>query len=112
MNKYDKLINEIQTENMHCNGELISPNHFRINTIKKDIEKLVQKVKNHQFTFLNINIQKFNNSAEFYFSYYDDGRDYLLSLVLNNIEDINKDIKFIRSYFPSARHVVNYFRNI
>lgn len=107
MNIYDKLLTELQNQKVNFHGRLIFPNHFQI-TLQEGSENLflcLYVIKNHNFTFYNVNSTSLSKNIEFFFYNHFPGRNFLFSVVYDFQQNKGFNINSITSLFPQAVHI-------
>lgn len=111
---FDKLIVELQDQNVKFYGNLLFPNHFQIQ-LEEGSENLflcLYVIKNHNFLFLNMVTNSLSDSIEFFFYNRFPGRNSLFSVVYDFKKNKNSAINSLTSLFPQTKHIENILSSV
>ena len=106
---FNKLINELQIKNLQFNGELITPNYFRILTDGNNITQIIPVLKIFNYNFLNSIKNVSSNLNEIFFNLNSFDRDFLISLVIPLNESSEELASILNNSFSSSLLVEKYF---
>jgi hypothetical protein len=114
MQVYDKLLTEMQNQKVIFFGNLISPNHFRINidTNSENLFNCMFIIKNHNFSFLTINSTSISEHLEYFFYYHISGRNFLFSIIYNLKSKKNFIINSLSSLFPESTNIEKFIESV